>query len=80
MKLIVIAALLLAMPSSAQEVFVTTQNYTYLLLAVDTQRREIFAMSPGACLRGPLFIKNDKGENVFELAGGADFPAGCSRQ
>ena len=40
--------------------------------------REIFRMSPGACLRGPLYFLDRDGKKLFELKEGVYFPTSCN--
>lgn len=37
----------------------------------------VFEMKSGACLRGPLSIKDGHGKDLFTLAPGVTYPAGC---
>lgn len=40
---------------------------------------EIFRLSPGGCLRGPLEFKDEAGRAKFALGAGNDYPSGCSK-
>lgn len=39
--------------------------------------RTIFVAGSDACLRGPLQFFDDKGDVIFKLEAGAEFPTGC---
>lgn len=73
------AFLLLVTPVMGQEIEVVAPA-EIPLVAVDTKSREIFVLGHRGCLRGPLYIKNDEGKKIFELADGAYYPLGCNRK
>lgn len=42
--------------------------------------KQVFQMGSGACLRGPLWFKDDGGRIIFQLADGIEYPTGCGRK
>lgn len=41
--------------------------------------QEIVRLGVGGCIRGPFTVSNSRGEMIFRLDAGADFPDGCSK-
>lgn len=86
---ILIFLLLLAGTANAQELFTNsttstgtiawTRQGTQLPLVVSSSV-EIFRMSEGACLKGPLVINDGKGNEKFRLERDIDYPTGCSKK
>lgn len=77
--LLVAAAALAASPVRSQE-----RQLDYLMVAYSCQgtcigREPIFSIKPGSCIRGPLLIQQETGQEIFRLDAGTDFPAGCSK-
>lgn len=56
-----------------------TTGDTVIFDTVDMAKtpQEIFRMSPGACLRGPLAFFRQNGEVIFRLEKDIEYPIGC---
>lgn len=55
-----------------------TPTVEYALVIRDAPTyNQLFRMGPTACLIGPMEFQTSKGELVFKLEDGVDYPTGC---
>lgn len=68
--------------SQEYQQWIVSPPITYPLVVFDSVQynSEIFVMSPGSCIKGPLVIKHINGTVALSLDADSDFPAGCSKK